>query len=96
MIAPIDKVLDEGNCGRVTDRGEEACEEMRKRRVCMSSPPGSLLVKAARLRTETSYKAGSGMAPANGSTLSALSAHKRDERGRNISRAHKADPAPLS
>ena len=26
MIAPFDKVLGEGNCGRVTDRGEEACE----------------------------------------------------------------------
>ena len=26
MIAPIDKVRGEGNCGRVTDRGEEACE----------------------------------------------------------------------
>jgi len=58
MIAPIDKVLDEGNCGRATDRGEEACEYVRKRRVCLS-PPGHILVKAARLRTETSYKAGS-------------------------------------
>jgi hypothetical protein len=52
------QVLDEGNCGRVTDRGEEACEDVRKRQVCMS-PPGHLLIKAARLRTETSYKAGS-------------------------------------
>ena len=51
------QVLDEGNCGRVTDRGEEACEDVRKRQVC-SSPPGHLLIKAARLRTETSYKAG--------------------------------------
>jgi len=25
-VTPIDKVRDEGNCGRVTDRGEEACE----------------------------------------------------------------------
>ena len=25
-VAPIDKVLGEGNCGRVTDRGEEARE----------------------------------------------------------------------
>jgi len=25
-VTPIDKVLDEGNCERVTDRGEEACE----------------------------------------------------------------------
>ena len=55
MIAPIDKVPDEGNCGSLTDRGEEACEEMRKRWVFMSSPPGALLVEAARLRTETSH-----------------------------------------
>ena len=53
------EVRDEGNCGRATDRGEVACEEMRKRRVCTNSPPGPLLVQAARLRTETSYKAGS-------------------------------------
>lgn len=59
MICLKREVRDEGNCGRVIDRGEEACEEMRKRRVCTSSPPGSLLVQAARLRTETSYKAGS-------------------------------------
>jgi hypothetical protein len=51
------QVLDEGNCGRVTDRGEEACEDVRKRQVCLS-PPGRLLIKAARLRTETSSKAG--------------------------------------
>jgi hypothetical protein len=57
MIAPIDKVLDEGNCGRATDRGEEACGCMGKRRVWLS-PPGYIHVKAARLRTETSYKAG--------------------------------------
>jgi hypothetical protein len=57
MSTPIGKVLDEGNCGRVTDRGEEACGCMGKRRVC-SSPPGCIHVKAARLRTETSYKAG--------------------------------------
>ena len=25
-VAPIDKVLGEGNCGRATDRGVEACE----------------------------------------------------------------------
>ena len=54
------QVLDEGNCGRATDCGEEACEDVRKRRVCINTPPGHLLVKAARLRTETSYKAGSG------------------------------------
>jgi hypothetical protein len=40
MIAPIDKARGEGNCGRATDRGEEAG------------------TSAARLRTETSYKAG--------------------------------------
>ena len=51
------QVLDEGNCGRATDRGEEACEDVRKRQVCLS-PPGLLLIKAARLRTETLYKAG--------------------------------------
>ena len=40
MTAPIDKVQGEGNCGRATDRGEEAGASV------------------ARLRTETSYKAG--------------------------------------
>ena len=25
-VTPIEQVRDEGNCGRVTDRGEEACE----------------------------------------------------------------------
>ena len=58
MIAPIDKVLEEGNCGRVTDRGEEACECVRKCRPVFAA--GRTLFKAARLRTETSYKAGSG------------------------------------
>ena len=57
MTTPIDKVLDEGNCGRATDRGEEACERVRKRWVCLS-PPRRVLIKAARLRTETSSKAG--------------------------------------
>ncbi len=52
------EVLDEGNCGRATDRGEEARDRVRKCRVCLS-PPGREPVKAARLRTETSYKAGS-------------------------------------
>ena len=56
MNSPIDQVLDEGNCGRVTDRGEEACG-------CVVKPTnvnvvGRIHVKAARLRTETSYKAG--------------------------------------
>ena len=58
MTTPIGKVLDEGNCGRVTDRGEEACECARKYRPEFAA--GRILVKAARLRTETSYKAGSG------------------------------------
>ena len=57
MNTPIDKVLDEGNCGRATDRGEEACECVRKYRPVFAA--GRILVKAARLRTETSYKAGS-------------------------------------
>ena len=46
------------NCGRVTDRGEEVCECVRKYRPDIAA--GHILVKAARLRTETSYKAGSG------------------------------------
>ena len=58
MTAPIDKVLDEGNCGRATDRGEEACECVRKYRPDFAV--GHILVQAARLRTETSYQAGSG------------------------------------
>ena len=58
MTTPIGKVLDEGNCGRATDRGEEACECVRKYRPVIAV--GHILVKAARLRTETSYKAGSG------------------------------------
>jgi len=58
MTTPIGKVLDEGNCGRATDRGEEACECVRKYRPDFAA--GHILVKAARLRTETSYKAGSG------------------------------------
>ncbi len=57
MTTPIEKVLDEGNCGRATDRGEEACVWMRKRRVCLT-PPGPTIAEVARLRTETSYKAG--------------------------------------
>ena len=56
MTTPIVKVLDEGNCGRVTDRGEEACECVRKYRPDFAV--GRILTKAARLRTETSYKAG--------------------------------------
>jgi hypothetical protein len=52
------QVRDEGNCVRATGGGEEACDRVRKRRVCCS-PPGRDHVKAARLRTETSYEAGS-------------------------------------
>ena len=48
MIALIVKVLVEGNWGRGTDRGEEACEGPLKRRVCIISPPGLLHFKAAR------------------------------------------------
>ena len=55
MIAPIDKVRGEGNCGRATDRGEEACECVRKYRPDIAA--GRILTSAARLRTETSYKA---------------------------------------
>ena len=56
MTAPIDKVRGEGNCGRVTDRGEEACECARKCRPEIAA--GRILTSAARLRTETSSKAG--------------------------------------
>lgn len=56
MIAPIDQVRGEGNCGRATDRGEEACECVRKRRPDFAA--GRILTRAARLRTETSSKAG--------------------------------------
>jgi hypothetical protein len=58
MTTPIGKVLDEDNCGRATDRGEEACECVRNYRPDFAA--GHILVKAARLRTETPYKAGSG------------------------------------
>jgi len=57
MFPPIDKALGEGNCGRVTDRGEEACGCVRKCRPEFAV--GRIHAKAARLRTETSYKAGS-------------------------------------
>jgi len=58
MITLIGKVLDEGNCGRATDRGEEACECVVK--LTNDFVVNRILVKAARLRTETPYKAGSG------------------------------------
>jgi len=56
MIAPIGKVRHEGNCGRVTNRGKEACECVRKCRPDIAV--GRILTSAARLRTETSCKAG--------------------------------------
>ena len=56
MIAPIGKVRGEGNCGRATDRGEEACECVRQCRPEIAV--GRILSITARLRTETSYKAG--------------------------------------
>jgi hypothetical protein len=53
----------EGNCAGVTQGGKEACECMGKPRVCrLPSVRHSLLecilTESARLRTETSYKAG--------------------------------------
>ena len=57
MNAQRGEVRGEGNCVRVTGGGEEACDRVRKRRVCCS-PPGRDHAKAARLRTETWYKAG--------------------------------------
>ena len=56
MVHPEDsmnQVRDEGNCGEVTNRGEEACECVRKDRPEIAV--GRILTKAARLRTETSY-----------------------------------------
>ncbi len=56
MTTQRKEVRGEGNCGRVTDRGEEACE-------CVVKLTGvvvvsHILTSAARLRTEPSYKAG--------------------------------------
>jgi hypothetical protein len=64
MTTSREQARGEGNCGRVTDRGKEACEWLGKRRVCrLPSVRHSLLecilTKSARLRTETFYKAGS-------------------------------------
>jgi hypothetical protein len=64
MTASREQARGEGNCVRVTERGKEACECMGKRRVCRltsvrRSPLECILTKPARLRTETSYKAGS-------------------------------------
>ena len=63
MITSREQALGEGNCARVTERGKEACECMGKGRVCRlpserHSPLGCIFTKSARLRTETSYKAG--------------------------------------
>ena len=57
MITPIDKVRGEGNCSGVTQGGKEACECVRKDRPVFAV--GRILTQAARLRTETSSKAGS-------------------------------------
>jgi hypothetical protein len=40
------QVRDEGNCVRATGGGKEACDRVRKRRVCLA-PPGRDHVKAA-------------------------------------------------
>ena len=50
-------VRGEGNCGRVADRGKEACEDVRKRWVCTISLPRLFSPRPARLRTETLYEA---------------------------------------
>ena len=49
MISSINKVLDEGNCVRVTEGGEEACERVDKPTIVFVV--GRIHVKAARLRT---------------------------------------------
>ena len=62
-VTPIDQVLDEGNCGEVTNRGEEACEcavkltndDRRQPHSRQSCEPPSVVDE---LRTETRYKAG--------------------------------------
>ena len=64
MTTSREQARGEGNCARATERGKEACECMGKRRVCPTPSErhtllGCILTKSARLRTETSYKAGS-------------------------------------
>ena len=49
MKAPV---RGEGNCGEATIRGKEACEDVRKRRVCTKSLPGLFTPRPTRLRTE--------------------------------------------
>ena len=71
-VTLIDQVLDEGNCGEVTNRGEEACECAVKltklwevsafcdcRRQPHSGQSCDPPVAVEELRTETGYKAGS-------------------------------------
>lgn len=50
-------VRGEGNCGEATIRGKEACEDVRKRRVCTKSLPGLFTPRPTRLRTEIPYEA---------------------------------------
>jgi hypothetical protein len=64
MTTSREQALGEGNCARATEHGKEACECMGKRRVCPTPSErltllGCILTKSARLRTETSYTAGS-------------------------------------
>ncbi len=42
MLSPIDKALGEGNCGRVTDRGEERAITRRNRGISMDRMIGEL------------------------------------------------------
>jgi hypothetical protein len=49
------KVLDEGNCGEVTNRGEEACEDVRKGPWVMSSS------RAVHAALTTDYLTGQGL-----------------------------------
>jgi hypothetical protein len=63
MTTSREQARGEGNCGRATDRGKEACECMGKRRVCRlpsvrHAPLECILTESARLRIETPYKAG--------------------------------------
>ena len=57
MSTPIGKARGEGNCGRVTNRGKEACECVRQADT-QHFVVGRILTKPARLRTETASQAG--------------------------------------
>ncbi len=96
MIPPIDKVPDEGNCGRATDRGEEACECVVKltnlRRACRSIVVGRILVKAARLRTETSTTNATASVPGRAGQASD---HTGTDRRRRIGRRSRSRIADL-